>query len=323
MAFFLNELSLHGQYANVADLKKATKVIWQCGIEINKRNDNFYCHHQLSSSPATHNLNFKEAILQTRDTNFIRTVLNWIAKSGPFWEDKRFHSEDDWLEDESKEIITGSSLAEAAWRTTQGKKNHTISFEPSQLFNKAPLEVIWKRSDEDEQVIEVKNFWQIDSLKDFLKNDKNNDETSVNTWQDLIRQCIQQYTNLTFTDDVMPKNIAPFSKGFAEKIKELLAILDELNVCFEKNGSLNQCGQKIIQDHFQGDKALFTDESKPNKRKYKKELTFKKPGGEEISCPFHGKIKFGREFRIHFNWPKEEPTEPLYIVYIGPKITKH
>jgi hypothetical protein len=318
MAFFLNELSLHGQYANVTDLKKAIDFVLQCRIEINKRNDNFYCHYQLSSSPATHNLNFKEAILQSRDQNFIRIILNWIAKSGPFWEDNRLHSEDEWLEDESKEIITGSSLAEAAWRTTQGKESYTISFESFQ-FNKTPLKVIWKRSDENEQLIQVNNFWQLIPLKNFLSH-KN---PTPKTWPDLIHQCIQQYTNLTFSDDLMPKDIGPFSKGIAEKIKELLAILNELNACFEKKGSLNQRGKQIIQDYFCGDEALFSDESKSNKRKFLKELTFQKTDGKEMFCPFHGKIKFGRQYRIHFNWPKkEEPTKPLYIVYIGPKITK-
>jgi len=315
MAFFLNELSLHGQYANVADLRQAIDFVLQCRLEINKRDDNFYCHRQLGSLLATHNLNFNEAVRQIRDRNFIRTILNWMAKSGPFWEDKRLHSEDDWLEDESKEIITGSSLAEAAWRTTQAKESHTISFEPSK-FSKTPLKVIWKRSDEDEQLIEVNNFWQIVPLKNFL-NDKS---PAPKTWPDLIRQCIQQYTNLTFTDDLIPKDIGPFSKGIAEKIKELLAILDELNACFETSGSLNQRGKQIIEDHFRGNDALFSGESVTNERKFHRELTFKNK--EEMFCPFHGKIKFGREYRIHFNWPKKESTEPLYIVYIGPKITK-
>jgi hypothetical protein len=319
MEFFLNECSLHGQYNSVREFVNSLNTINKCKEEITKFNCTLYCSERISSVKVVHDLNFEEALRKTRNWDLIGAILGWISttssKSGPFWEDKRLHSEDDWLEDESKEIITGSSLAEAAWRTTQGKESHTISFEPSK-FSKTPLKVIWIRSDEDEQLIEVNNFWQIVPLKNFL-NDKS---PAPKTWPDLIRQCIQQYTNLTFTDDLIPKDIGPFSKGIAEKIKELLAILDELNTCFETSGSLNQRGKQIIEDYFRGNDALFSGESVTNERKFHRELTFKNK--EEMFCPFHGKIKFGREYRIHFNWPKKESTDPLYIVYIGPKITK-
>ena len=116
----------------------------------------------------------------------------------------------------------------------------------------------------------------------------------------------------------------PFSGTIAKRVQILLSYLNELNRCFSENGQLTERGQEIVSNYFQGDNALFTDESEPNKQRFKTQLTFRKPEtNEPIFCPFHGKIKAGKQYRIHFNWPKENPTEPLYIVYIGPKITKH
>jgi hypothetical protein len=321
MEFFLNELSLHGQYVNGKAFKKSLEIVLQCKNEIDKYGHKLYCNSQLALSPVIHNLDFKDAIKNTKNLNFIRHILTWTSKTGPFWEVNRHHSEDDWLENESKEIITNSSLAETAWRTFHSQNSYAISFVPSKLFNKTPLKVIWKQSDEYEQLIDVENFWQIASIRNFL----NSKSPTPKNWEELMSQCIQQYTNLTFADDLI-SNGEPFFTSIANRIKELLAILDELNICFDNNGCFNERGKEIITNYFCRKNALFTDESVTNKDKYEQELTFKKPNngnaGETIFCPFHGKIK-SRQYRIHFNWPKAKPTDPLYIVYIGPKITKN
>lgn len=322
MEFFLNECSLHGQYSRVEEFVKSLNTINKCKEEITKFNYTLYCSRKISSVQVTPDFNFEQIVLKTKNWDLIGAIFGWISttssKSGPFWEEKRLHCEDDWLEDESRELMTGSSLAEAAWRIEHSQESYTISFAPSK-FNKTPLKVIWKRSDEDERLIEVQNFWQIDSLKTLL----NANRQAPTNWEDLIYQCVQQYTHLTFAENLAnPLNMEPFSKNIADRIHVLLAILDELNACFD-NGSLNQRGEEIIRTYFHGENALFTDESDTNKVRFKKELTFKKPDNSKqtIFCPFHGKIR-SRQYRIHFNWPKQEPTEPLYIVYIGPKITK-
>ncbi len=42
--------------------------------------------------------------------------------------------------------------------------------------------------------------------------------------------------------------------------------------------------------------------------------------GHQLECFWHGKIK-SPQYRIHFSYPIEEDV-PLYIAYIGPKLTK-
>jgi hypothetical protein len=74
--------------------------------------------------------------------------------------------------------------------------------------------------------------------------------------------------------------------------------------------------------HFVGEKAWLTDSSDAEKRQFRSELTFPNPekSGQHLFCSWHGKVKTP-QLRIHFSWPIAANT-PLYIVYVGPKITK-
>jgi len=317
MDFLLNELSLHSQYHSERDFFESLKVIMACEKAIKEAGYHLYCSRELISREIMKNVEFRQAIKNTGDRNFIQFIVNWLSKNGPFWEEKRQHSEDDYFEYKT-EVVTNQTLAEAAWRIANKHECHTVSFEPSD-FNCSPLEVVWHQS--DGKAILVPNFWQLLILTKFLKESVK----PAKSWNDLINQCIKRYTNLTFADNLLDNlEPEPFSRTIAERIQLLLSYVNELNGCFDENGQLNKRGKEIIKNYFQGNKALFTDESDTNKRHFKEALTFRKPHtNEKIFCPYHGKIKAGRQYRIHFNWPKEKPTEPLYIVYIGPKITKH
>ncbi len=73
-----------------------------------------------------------------------------------------------------------------------------------------------------------------------------------------------------------------------------------------------------------GDEALFTDESETNKRDFARELTFSDPSdpAQDLFCPWHGKVKFGGQYRIHVEWPRPRGQARIKVVYIGPKIAK-
>lgn len=49
-------------------------------------------------------------------------------------------------------------------------------------------------------------------------------------------------------------------------------------------------------------------------------MTFKDEHGNPLECFWHGKISTSY-YRIHFSYPITH-DEPLYIAYIGPKLTK-
>lgn len=92
--------------------------------------------------------------------------------------------------------------------------------------------------------------------------------------------------------------------------------------CFDDRGKRTPEGHTLYQKHFTGDKAWFSDSSDTEKARFKNELIFKHPANpnEVLFCPWHGKVKTP-QLRIHFSWPIRE-DQPLYIVYVGPKITK-
>ena len=101
-----------------------------------------------------------------------------------------------------------------------------------------------------------------------------------------------------------------------------LIVLHELKNCFDEDGERTPAGHSLYQKHFTGDKAWFSDSSVTEKRNFRTELTFPNPSlpGESLFCTWHGKVKTP-QLRIHFSWPIRA-TEPLYVVYVGPKLTK-
>jgi hypothetical protein len=52
-------------------------------------------------------------------------------------------------------------------------------------------------------------------------------------------------------------------------------------------------------------------------------MTFPHPErvGETLFCPWHGKVQTP-QIRIHFSGTTIRHDQPLYVVYIGPKIAK-
>ena len=98
----------------------------------------------------------------------------------------------------------------------------------------------------------------------------------------------------------------PFSSLVTKRIFELLDVLNCIVNETDGSGGVSEAGLQILNDHFVGEKAWFTDESDTNKRAFKYAMTFpdmNNPDGEKLFCPWHGKIKTP-QIRIHFEWPR-------------------
>ncbi len=110
--------------------------------------------------------------------------------------------------------------------------------------------------------------------------------------------------------------------GPAQRILTRLLTLDHLRGCVDKDGQRTPEGNRLYDKHFTGKKAWFSPSSETERQKSKKKLTFRHPTrkGESLFCPWHGKVKTP-QLRIHFSWPVST-VEPLFVVYIGQKITK-
>jgi hypothetical protein len=183
----------------------------------------------------------------------------------------------------------------------------------------SPLSVAWERGFGDRRHIEVINHWLTENLEAALLAAP----TRLETWARLEEVAILRCTQLTFLNDSFkPLDGCPFAVGAAQRILVLLDTLDRFRSCFDGQGTRTPEGQRLYQDHFTGEKSWFSDSSDAEKHDFRTGFRFRRPGaeGEYLFCSWHGKVK-SPQLRIHFSWPVRA-TEPLYIAYVGPKITK-
>lgn len=314
MEVLLNDLSLHGQFANVHAFQDAFQAI----IDIRNRMAQFerklYCHRNVAQAQVTHNLTLQQAVWRF-DLNKRRAVLGWLTRHGPFWEDDRSHGPDEYLECQGR-VVTDTALGEAAFHCFKGSKYQLVSLAPSDwMFT--PIPVVWQH--DNVANIEVPNHWEIGTLESVLRTAS----SPIQSWEQLASIMLTRCTNLTFTNNSFESLRGhPFVNSAAQRIVELLETLDKYKSCFGAQGQRTAEGQGIYQDHFTGDKAWFTDSSESEKNEFKANLTFNHPDkeNETLFCTWHAKIKTP-QFRIHFSSPICA-SDPLYVVYIGPKITK-
>ena len=167
--------------------------------------------------------------------------------------------------------------------------------------------------------ITITNHWDINSLEIALQAAA----SPITSWQQLARDIPICCPNLTFSENSFePLYSHPFVDCAAKRIVELLKVLDKFKNCFDAQGQRTDEGNRLYQEHFTGDKAWFSTSSDDEKIEFKNELTFNHPNNkdEKLFCPWHGKIKTP-QIRIHFSYPIRA-NKPLYVPYIGLKITK-
>ncbi len=313
MELFVNELSLHGQFHSADSFLSSLKDLMQCRTVTNRYQYPLYCSRSIIHRPVSGDIPFNQAVANRGDIT--RNVKIWLDKHGPFWDEPPDHDPGEWYEWQGQ-IVTETSLGEASFKLSRNKYTVIISFSPSDfLFN--PLKVIWRQTDTVQDALEVSNFWCSQELDLFLKQYR----PLPASWTALVEQAKVDFPHLTFLDSV-PDALKghPFNITIARHVLHVLSILNTLKDSFDSEGAFTAEGHELLQKFFHGDRATFSAESDSNKQQFKKELTFEKPDGEKIFCHYHGKIRH-LFFRVHHSWPIRH-DEPLYIAYIGPKITR-
>lgn len=315
MELFFNELSIHGQFQDLATFRSAAEQVMNIRNIIKRFGRELYCHRKVSSMQVTRDKKMQQAVQYlSRDQQ--RAWMQWITRHGPFWEDDRRHDGGDYLECNGG-IVTDNAVGEAAHCLFHGIECGLISINPSSwLFS--PLLVLW-RDNTPERIINLTNYWNAETLTKVLETDPNK---SFHSWQELEKTAKNRFPELSFS----PKSFEPlcghpFVACVAYQILIRLYVLQKFKNCFDKNGKRTPQGQEIYQKHFTGKNAWFSDSSDTEKSKFKENLTFSHPNvANPLFCPWHGKVKTS-QLRIHFSWPIQA-CKPLYIVYVGPKITK-
>ena len=246
--------------------------------------------------------------------NMKQSVKRWLDK-GPFSDDALIHDSNNHLLECGGEMVTGTAVGEAAYASTVGVDIRLVSFDPSDW---AFTPVVARLVSNHPRDTAVSNYWQPPVLKAALRDA----ELPPTSWGEMAATVTTKFQRLTFSsycfDDLDGR---PFAPGAAQNIIKRLAVLDQLMGAIDATGRRTPEGHRLYQDHFTGDRANFSDSSDSEKNKFREKLTFPHPdqSGTYLFCTWHGKVN-NPPYRIHFSWPVL-PGAPLYIVYVGWKIT--
>ncbi len=313
MELILNDLSIHGQFHDLAEFREAVGQIVSIRNAARKFGRELHCHRNTVNSRINPSISVFDA-LQTFTRDEKRAVLPWLTQRGPFWEDALEHNSNDWLEC-GGEIVTETAIGEAAYCSSVGIDRRLVSFKPSD-WEYSPIAVIIL--DNGSTDIPVTNYWTQSELETALQGA----EPPIASWGQLEAASRGRFQRLRFSSDSFRYlDGQPFVPGAARHILSRLDVLDRLMGAIDNSGRRTPEGHQLYQEHFTGDKAWFSDSSDTEKLEFERGLTFPHPetSSQFLFATWHGKVN-NPPFRVHFNWPVS-PGEPLYVVYVGRKIT--
>jgi hypothetical protein len=165
--FVLNELSIHGQFASLGAFYESLRTVLELRGQIERKGWPLRSSRQALERPVTEERTLRKALYEWPDRNLRQVALIWLTNKGPFWEDEPLHGPDDWFECE-EEIVTGSSLAEAASALACRQPRDLLSIAPSGWM-RSPILVQWVRSQEDRTSVTLANHWEETSLRQRLE----------------------------------------------------------------------------------------------------------------------------------------------------------
>jgi hypothetical protein len=317
MHWFVNDASLCGQYPDAAAFAKDLAAIMSARAQLPLLAQSLLCSRDLHTRPVTPSLDFRGAVYSVPKHIPLRSVLEWLTKQGPYWDDVRTPVPDDYFEHNAQDI-THSGIGEAARTLLAGRDAESFSF-ANGGFNYSPIHVQHGLAESPLGVVSISNTWDVNAL---CRRVQSMLPAPVN-WGQALAQIQRRFDGLIISSNAMEALARePFSRYVVERLLELLAVLQEFVVCRDADGSYSARNNELIETYFSGSKAWFTDESNTNKNIFRNEMTFCDPGNNRgyVFCPWHGKIK-SPQYRIHFEWPIPQGAK-LRVFYIGPKITK-
>ena len=317
MELLANELSVAGQFHVVARFHEALSGLMSLRKVARVFDREVRVRHDFAQIEPIPGVPLRRAV-QGMGSDQVRAVMQWLDRAGPFWDNERRHGADDWLEC-GEEVVTDTAVGEAAYRVSEGEACGLISVRAGE-WNRSPLPVTYRSAEETTPLrrVEVENWRQPDKLRRSLEAL----DLPVDSWVELEARAIGRYSMLRFSNDCFDAlRGVPFQRSSAERILTLLQLLHRLASAFDQDGHRTAEGHRIYARHFTGDRAPFSDSSDSDKAQFGNELTFPHPDapGETLTCPWHGKERH-LLLRLHFSWPVRA-GEPVYVVYVGRKLT--
>lgn len=129
MDLLVNDLSLHGQFVDVASFRSAISRVMLMRQVAQRYGRAIYCHRNMTNAQVTPTLIMPQALgVFTRDER--GALTGWLHRLGPFWEEIRRHDGDQYLECDG-EIVTDTAVGEAGYCCMNGIDSRLVSFTPS------------------------------------------------------------------------------------------------------------------------------------------------------------------------------------------------
>ncbi|MEO5361316.1 MAG: hypothetical protein H7843_12870 [Nitrospirota bacterium] len=315
MEFFLNELSLDGQFNNLNDFYAATDEVLECRSLIKKYGYILYCKGILSSKHVCRDTMFQTAIKNYADRNKKNLILAWITKDGPFWELQPTQTDFDTfsIENSSATDITDiidTSLVEAAKRKYSQIDCQTISYRYSK-YTYTPISIIMERhSDGSTETVEFRNYWQLSALKNYFAEYIKEGITSWDTFWGNRESLFPQLVFCTRVKSQLDDKIINFKSYYPRVCRHLQCM----------NNYIGKVRDKLVAvPDYETMGIDATPEYKETLGSYGKERTFACPDGKKRLFKWHSKMK-GSNKRIHF-YPPDSTTNMFYIGHIGEHLT--
>ena len=207
-----------------------------------------------------------------------------------------------------------------------GEMAAAVSVSPSP-YSADPTEVLWKRSSILELSFKIRNFCNEASLEVYLASVT----PPPTSWEDLLARLTDKCPSLLLSPEIIRQLPTTFYPNVAERALVLFGALDEISRTIMEIAKENDITKRellvakrdeLIGKWMTGGNARMSNSSKSEIDEFWREMTFKHPEtGKPIACYWHAKIQTP-QYRIHFEWPKAEAAERLFVGYFGEKITK-
>ena len=316
LELFANELSVERQFRDAASFRTALSRLLSVRKVAREFDREVRCRRGFAQVEPVPGIPFRQAV-QGMGRDRERTVMQWLDRSGPFWDDERRHGEDDWLECRG-EVVTDPAVGEAAYRVREGEECGLVSARPGD-WDFSPVPVTFEpHGASDEEELEIENWRVPETLRIRLESM----EPPPGSWVAVEAAAHRRYSRLRFAERCfIPLRGVTFNRSAAARVLHLLGVLDRLAAAFETDGQRTMEGNHIHGNYFVGRTAPFSDSSEAEKSKFRNELTFPHPDapGSVLFCPWHGKERHSL-LRLHFSWPIQA-GKPVYVVYVGRKLT--